>query len=151
MMKKVMKGIFLTLMFILNNLPNDLRFLPERMKIINFDIWLVDSLFDKKEYLIHIRNLKQALNHRLDLKKVHRIIKFNQKAWLKLRINMDTELRKKKQKMTLGITFWSWWIMQFLENLRKNRDIKFATTEPRRNYLASEPSYHATNFLKNVY
>ena len=73
-------------------------FLPERMKIINFDIWLVDSLFDKKEYLIHIRNLKQALNHRLDLKKVHRIIKFNQKAWLKLRINMDTELRKKNKK-----------------------------------------------------
>ena len=95
MMKKVMKGIFLTLMFILNKLHNDLRFLPERMKIINFDIWLVDSFFDKKEYLIHIRNLKQALNHRLDLKKVHRIIKFNQKAWLKLRINMDTELRKK--------------------------------------------------------
>ena len=94
MMKKVMKGIFLTLMFILNKLHNDLRFLPERMKIINFDIWLVDSFFDKKEYLIHIRNLKQALNHRLDLKKVYRIIKFNQKAWLKLRINMDTELRK---------------------------------------------------------
>ena len=81
-------------MFILNKLHNDLRFLPERMKIINFDIWLVDSFFDKKEYLIHIRNLKQALNHRLDLKKVYRIIKFNQKAWLKLRINMDTELRK---------------------------------------------------------
>ena len=37
-MKKVMKGIFLTLMFILNKLHNDLRFLPERMKIINFDI-----------------------------------------------------------------------------------------------------------------
>ena len=95
MMKKVMKGIFFTLMFILNNLHNDLRFLPERMKIINFGIWLVNSLFDKKEYLIRIRNLKQALNHRLDLKKVHRIIKFNQKAWLKLRINMDTELRRK--------------------------------------------------------
>ena len=38
MKKKVMKGIFFTLMFILNNLHNDLRFLPERMKIINFGI-----------------------------------------------------------------------------------------------------------------
>ena len=38
MMKKVMKGIFFTLMFILNNRHNDLRFLPERMKIINFGI-----------------------------------------------------------------------------------------------------------------
>ena len=132
MMKKVMKGIFFTLMFILNNLHNDLRFLPERMKIINFGIWLVDSFFDKKEYLIRIRNLKEALNHRLDLKKVDRIIKFNQKAWLKLRINMDTEIRR-KTKNNFGNNFWSWWTIQFLENLRKNRDIKFATTEPRRN------------------
>ena len=37
----------------------------------------------KKEYVIHIRNLKQALNHGLVLEKVHRVIKFNQKAWLK--------------------------------------------------------------------
>ena len=104
MMKKVMKGIFFTLMFILNNLHNDLRFLPERMKIINFGVWLVDSFFDKKEYLIRIRNLKEALNHRLDLKKVDRIIKFNQKAWLKLRINMDTEIRR-KTKNNFGNNF----------------------------------------------
>ena len=38
---------------------------------------------DKEEYVIHIKSLKQALNHELALKKVHRIIKFNQKAWLK--------------------------------------------------------------------
>ena len=45
---------------------------------------LVTNLHDKTEYVIHIRNLKQALNHGLILKKVHRVIKFNQKAWLKL-------------------------------------------------------------------
>ena len=43
---------------------------------------LVANLHDKEEYVIHIRNLKPALNHGLELKKVHRIIKFNQKAWL---------------------------------------------------------------------
>ena len=32
--------------------------------------------------VIHIRNLKQALNQGLVLKKVHKVIKFNQKAWL---------------------------------------------------------------------
>ena len=36
-----------------------------------------------KQYVIHMRNLKQALNHGLVLTKVHRMIKFNQNAWLK--------------------------------------------------------------------
>ena len=39
---------------------------------------LPTSLHDRTEYVIHIRNLKQALNHGLNLKKIHRVIKFNQ-------------------------------------------------------------------------
>ena len=39
---------------------------------------LLANLRDKSEYVIHKRNLKQALNHRLTLKKVHKVIKFNQ-------------------------------------------------------------------------
>ena len=50
---------------------------------------------DKKEYVLHIRNLKQALDHRLVLKKVHEVIKFNEKTWLKPYIDMKPELRKK--------------------------------------------------------
>ena len=34
-----------------------------------------------------------------------------------------------------------------MENLRKHRDIKLVTTEKRRNYLVSEPNYHATEFF----
>ena len=45
---------------------------------------------DKKEYDTHIRNLKQAINHGLALKKVHRTIKVNQKAWLKSYIDITT-------------------------------------------------------------
>ena len=56
---------------------------------------LVIYLSDKTEYVLHIRNLKQALNHRLILKKVHKVIKFNQDAWLKPYIGMNTGLRKK--------------------------------------------------------
>ena len=38
-----------------------------------------------------------------------------------------------------------------VENVRKHRDIKLVTTEPRRNYLVSEPNYHRTNFfLENL-
>ena len=57
-------------------------FLPERMK---FEILekLVANLHDKTEYVIQIRNIKQALNYRLVLKKLHGVIKFNQNPWLK--------------------------------------------------------------------
>ena len=78
----------------LHEVHNDLPFLPERMKIEKVEK-LVANLHDKTEYVIHIRNLKQALNHRLVLKKVHRVIKFNQNAWLKPYIDMNTDLRKK--------------------------------------------------------
>ena len=62
-----------------SELHNDLPFLPERMKIEKVEK-LVTNLHDKTEYVIHLKNLKQALNHGLILKKVQRMIKFDQKA-----------------------------------------------------------------------
>ena len=56
---------------------------------------LVANLHDQTEYVIHIRNLNQTLNHGLCLKKLHRIIKFNLRAWLKSYIDMNNDLRKK--------------------------------------------------------
>ena len=44
----------------LHELHNDLLFLPQRMKIEKVEK-LVTNLYDKTEYVIHIRNLKQAL------------------------------------------------------------------------------------------
>ena len=55
---------------------------------------LVCNLYDKKIYVVHIRSLKQALSQGLTLKKIHRVIQFNQEAWLKPYIDMNTELRK---------------------------------------------------------
>ena len=51
-----------------------------------------------KMNVIHIKNLKQAINHRLVLKKVHRVIKFDKKACLKSYTEINTELRKKSKK-----------------------------------------------------
>ena len=67
---------------------------------------LVTHLHDKPEYIIHMRNLKQALNRRSILKKDHRLIKFNQNAWLKPNIDMNTKLVN-KQKTILRKTFLS--------------------------------------------
>ena len=51
-------------------------------------------MHDKAENAIHRRNLKQTLNHKLVFRKVHNVIKFNQKPWLKPYIDINTELRK---------------------------------------------------------
>ena len=58
---------------------------------------LAANLHGKTEYVIHKINLKQALNHGLVLKKLHRIIKFKQKAWIKSYIGINTDLRKKSK------------------------------------------------------
>ena len=60
---------------------------------------LVSNLHDKTEYVVHIRNLKQALNHGLVLKKIDTVITFNQNAWLKSYIDMNTDPRKKRKKL----------------------------------------------------
>ena len=79
----------------LQELHNDLLFFPERMKIEKVVKKLVTDLHDKTEYVIHIRNLKQALNHGLVLRKVHREIKFNQNTLLKPYIDVKEDLKKK--------------------------------------------------------
>ena len=74
------------------NLHKNLPFLAERKKLEKCKK-LVCNICDKENYVVHIRALKQALNHELILKKVYRIIQFNQEAWLKPYIGMNTELR----------------------------------------------------------
>ena len=77
----------------LQNLHSDLPFLPERM-VINNTKKLVCNLHDKKNYVVHINVLKQALDHGLKLRKVHRVIKFDQEAWLKEYVDVN-KIKKK--------------------------------------------------------
>ena len=60
----------------LHNLHNDLPFLPERIQIEKIEKSVV-NLLNEKEHFVHIRNLKQAHNQGLVLKRVDRVIKFN--------------------------------------------------------------------------
>ena len=109
----------------LHDLHSDLPFLPERMEI-NKGKKLVCNLYDKKKYVVHVNTLKQALNHGLKLKKIHRIIEFNQKAWLKPYIDMNTELKKAAKngfekdlfKLMNNSVFW-----KTMENIRNHRNI----------------------------
>ena len=71
----------------------DLPFSPEEKKLEKVEK-LACSIEEKEKYVVQIRASKQALNHGLKLKKVHTVIQFNQRAWLKPHINMNTKLRK---------------------------------------------------------
>ena len=68
-------------------------FLPKREKIDKCKKRIC-SIEDKEKYVVHIRAFKQALNHGLKLKKVYRVIQFNQKVWLKPYTDMNTKLKK---------------------------------------------------------
>ena len=151
------------------NLHKYLPFLPERKKVLDLHEDLssllegkklkgvkkfVCNIDDKEKYVFHIRALKQPLNHGLKLKNVHRVIQFNQKAWLKPYIDMNTKLRKEAKnefekdffKLMNNSVFG-----KTMENVRNHRDIKLVTTEEKRCKLVSELNYHTTiHFSENL-
>ena len=133
----------------LHSVHSDLPFLPERMKINKCEK-LVCNIRNKENYIIHIVSLKQALNHGLILSNVHKVIEFEQEAWLKPYIMMNTELRMQAKndfekdffKLMNNAVFG-----KTMENVRNHRYIKIVTTDKRRSILVSEPNYHSTIYI----
>ena len=107
----------------------------EKMKISGVEK-LVPNLNDKKNDVVHIKALSQALKHGLILKKVHRVIEFNQSAWLKPYIDFNTQLRTQPEndfekdffKLIQNSVFG-----KTMENIRKHKDMKLVTN--RKSYL----------------
>ena len=101
---------------------------------------LLCNLCDKNNYVVHVRSLNQILDHELILKKVYKVIQFNQEAWLKEYIEINTRLRteaknnfekdflKSMNNSVFGKT---------MENVRKHKDIKLVATYKKRNQLVS--------------
>ena len=124
----------------------DLPFLCVR-KILNKTSKLITSFENKKEYVIHISTLKQALNHGLKFKKLHRVISFIQASWMRSYIIKNTKLRNEAKnefernfyKLMNNSVFG-----KTMENIRKNRDIKLVATNKKRKKLASEPNFHTS-------
>ena len=109
----------------LHNQHNDLPFMCQRMEINGVEK-LAPNLRDKKNYVIHIQALNQALQHGLGLDRIHRVIEFDQSPWLKTYIDFNTQLRtsatndfennffKLMNKSIFG---------KMMENIRKHRSI----------------------------
>ena len=86
---------------------------------------------DKEKYFVHIIVLKQALNHGIKLKEIHRVIKFNQEACIdmktKLRKEAKNEFEKDFFKLMNNLVFG-----KTLENVRRHKDIGLVTNTEKR-------------------
>ena len=130
----------------LHKLHNELSFLPEKMRLGKVDK-LVCSLYDKEKYVVHIDTLKQAMEHGLVLKKVHRAISFEQSAWLKPYIDFNTQERKNAKndfeknfyKLMNNSVFG-----KTMENVCEHKDIKLVNSERKRKMYASKVNYKNT-------
>ena len=86
----------------------------------------------------------------MKLRKVHRVIDFEQEAWLKDYIDVNTELRKKASndfekdffKLVNNAVFG-----KTMENVSKHRDIKLVKTDKKRNKL--KPNFHTMKLIDN--
>ena len=105
---------------------------------------LVPNLMDKKNYIVHIRNLQLYVKHGLRLKKIHRVLQFTQKKFMESYIALNTRLRQKATstarsnqcKLMNNAVFG-----KTMENVRHYKRIELVTKLERFRKLAKDPLY----------
>ena len=153
----------------LHDMHNDYPVCPEKVKVSNdmlsgyckmiaekykISIGLVSKLIpmlkDKKEYVLHYRNLQLYLDLGLKIKKVYRALEFNQSPWLKQYIDFNTEKRKNAKnsfekdffKLMNNIVFG-----KTMENLHKRVDVRLVTNEKKLDKLTAKPTYMSSKIF----
>ena len=147
----------------LHNLHNDFPLGPEKIKVdknmlsdyckqiadkFNISSGLVHKLIptlnNKEKYVLHYRNLQLYLSLGLKLKKIHRVLQFDQSPWLKQYIDFNTQKRtlaknsfekdffKLMNNSVFGKT---------MENIRKRVDVRLVTNKEKLLKLTAKPTY----------
>ena len=120
------------------------RQMKKKLGLINTTKKLIPNLYNKKNYITHIKNLKYYVRKGLIVTKIHKILSFTQSAWLKPYIKFNTEKRKQATttvdkdnfKLMVNSVFG-----RSCMNPRKYRDIKIVHDKKRANTLVSKPNY----------
>ena len=137
----------------LHDLHNDYPLAPERVTVNKVEK-LIPNLNDKTKYVIHHETLKLYLSLGLKLTKIHRGIKFEESAWLKPYIDLNTNLRAKATndfekdffKLMNNSVFG-----KTMENIRNRVDIRLVTRESQAKKLTCKPNYqNHTIFCENL-
>ena len=147
----------------LHDLHNDYPLAPEKVKVerdmlstycvkiadkFNMPSGLVEKLIptlgNKEKYVLHYRNLQLYLDLGLKLKKVHRVLEFDQSPWLKEYIDFNT-VKRTNAKNSFEKDFFK--LMnnsvfgKTMENLRKRVDVRLVTDEKKLLKWVSRPTY----------
>ena len=128
---------------------NEYPLAPERLRVNKVDK-LIPNLRNKEKYVVHYENLKLYLNLGLKLTKIHRGIKFNERAWLKDYIQLNTDLRTKGKtdfekdffKLMNNSVFG-----KTMENIRNRVDIRLVTKEEQLEKLVKKPNFDRINIF----
>ena len=113
---------------------------------------LVPHLGPRRKYVIHYRNLKQCLEHGLQVTRIHRVLTFHQSAWLEPYISLNTEKRKLAAnafekdffKLMNNSIFG-----KSCENMRNRRNIELVTSDDRLAFLSARPSFKRIKIFNN--
>ncbi|XP_057294564.1 uncharacterized protein LOC130623081 [Hydractinia symbiolongicarpus] len=135
----------------LHDKHNELPFLPG-CKVVHRVEKLLPNLEHKRKYVLHIRALHQALKHGLELKKVYRVIQFNQKPWLRGYIDHNTGLRTATKNEFEKDFYKLMNLSEFgktMENLRNHHNNQLVTNEEKYTKLVMKPNFKGGNYFSS--
>ena len=113
---------------------------------------VIPTLSNKEKYVLHYRNMQLYLDRGLKLKKVHRILEFDQTPWLKQYIDFNCTQKRMIAKNSSQKDFFK--LMnnsvfgKTMENLRKTVDVRLVTDQKKLSKLPSKPAYVNSKIFK---
>ena len=127
----------------LHNAHNDYPLAPENITINEIDK-LTPNLNNKTKYILHLKNLQLYLSLGLKLTKVHKVLAFEQKYWMRPYIDLNTSLRTASKndfekdffKLMNNSVFG-----KTMENIRNRVDIRLVNEEKQAKKLVSKPTF----------
>ena len=130
----------------LHDLHNDYPLCPERVECDKGVKKLIPNLRNKNNYVVHYKTLIQYLNLGMELKKIHRGIKFIECDFLKPYIDKNTNLRTQAKnnfekdffKLMNNSVFG-----KTMENIRNRVNVKLVDTGEQFKKLTAKPNYES--------